>query len=160
VRTRRAESCDDVLTESLDRALADLKKRYGNDLHKWSWGNAHPAEHRHRPFSRSRWLARFFDIRVPTPGDAYTVNAGRSDLNDEAAPYASHHAASYRAIYDLADPEASLFIQSTGQSGNPLSPHYRAFAEPWARGEYVRMITDRKRLEAEGAQRLVLTPRR
>jgi len=66
----------------------------------------------------------------------------------------------YRAIYDLADPEASLFIQSAGQSGNPLSPHYRAFAEPWARGEYVRMTTDRKRLEAEGAQRLVLVPRK
>jgi penicillin G amidase len=160
VRTRRVESCEEILTESLDHALEDLKKRYGKDMQKWTWGEAHPAEHRHRPFSRNRWLARFFDIRVPTPGDAYSINAGRSDFNDEAAPYASHHAASYRAIYDLADPEASLFIQSAGQSGNPLSPHYRAFAEPWARGEYVRMTTDRKRLEAEGAQRLVLVPRR
>ena len=160
VRTRRVESCEEILTESLERALQDLKKRYGKDMQKWTWGEAHPAEHRHRPFSRNRWLARFFDIRVPTPGDAYSINAGRSDFNDEAAPYASHHAASYRAIYDLADPEASLFIQSAGQSGNPLSPHYRAFAEPWARGEYVRMTTDRKRLEAEGAQRLVLVPRK
>ena len=49
------------------------------------------------------------------------------------------------AIYDLADPQGSLFIHSGGQSGNLLSPHYRAFAEPWARGEYVRMVTDRER---------------
>lgn len=55
----------------------------------------------------------------------------RGDFADEAAPFASRHAASYRA-----------------------------FSEPWARGEYVPMVTDRRRLEAEGAQRLVLTPRR
>jgi len=38
------------------------------------------------------------------------------------------------------------------------SPHYRAFTEPWARGEYIPMVTDRYRLEAEGAKRLVLVP--
>jgi penicillin amidase len=152
------KSCGPLLAESLDKALLDLKKRYGPDMQAWTWGEAHPAKHRHRPFSGNAWLAGFFEIAVPSAGDAYTVNAGRSDFADEATPYASRHAASYRGIYDLAEPQASLFIQSGGQSGNPLSPHYRAFAEPWARGEYVPMITERYRLEAEGAKRLVLTP--
>jgi len=129
-------------------------------MQAWTWGEAHPAQHRHRPCSRQPWLAQFFDIDVPTGGDAYTIDAGRSDFSDEAAPYASRHGPGYRAIYDLANPEASLFIQSTGQSGNPLSPHYRSFADAWARGEYIRMVTDRERLEAEGAQRLVLAPRK
>ncbi len=160
VRTARQESCDELLGESLEKALTDLRKRFGVDMQFWKWGEAHAAQHRHRPFSRRAWLARFFDISVPTPGDAYTINAGRSEFNDEAAPYASRHAASYRAIYDLANPDASLFIHSGGQSGNPLSPHYRSFTEAWARGEYIRMVTDRERLEAEGAQRLVLTPRK
>jgi penicillin amidase len=151
-------SCEPLLAESLEKALLDLKKRYGPDIRRWTWGEAHPAKHRHRPFSSVPWLAPFFEIAVPSAGDAYTVNVGRSDFADEAAPYASRHAASYRAIYDLADPQGSLFIHSGGQSGNPLSPHYRAFAEPWARGEYVPMVTDRYRLEAEGAKRLVLTP--
>jgi penicillin amidase len=159
VRTSRVESCDELLSESLDRALRDLRRRFGDDVRAWQWGRAHAAQHRHRPFSRNSWLARFFDIDVPSPGDAYSLNVGRSDFNDETAPYANRHAAGYRAIYDLADPEGSLFIQSGGQSGNPLSPHYRAFAEPWARGEYIPMRTDRRTLEANGVQRLVLKPR-
>ena len=152
------DSCAPLLTQSLESALRDLKERYGPEMQAWTWGEAHPARHRHRPFSANAWLARFFDISVPSPGDAYTVNVGRMDFADEATPYASRHAASYRGIYDLADPQASLFIQSGGQSGNPLSWHYRAFADAWARGEYVPMVTDRSRLEAEGAKRLVLLP--
>ena len=66
----------------------------------------------------------------------------------------------WRAIADLTDPQASVFIYPGGQSGNPLSPHYRDFTAAWARGEYVPMITNRRRLEADGVQRLVLTPRK
>jgi penicillin amidase len=160
VRTPRVETCEEILSESLDRALRDLRRRFGEDPKVWRWGAAHPAQHRHRPFSRSAVLAPLFDIAVPSPGDAYSINVGRSDFGDDAAPYASRHAAGYRAIYDLADPQASLYIHSGGQSGNPLSPHYRSFAEPWARGEYIRMVTERKQLEANGVRRLVLTPRK
>jgi penicillin amidase len=39
-----------------------------------------------------------------------------------------------------------------------MSPHYRSLAPLWARGDYVPMITERARLEAAGAQRLVLKP--
>jgi acyl-homoserine lactone acylase PvdQ len=46
-----------------------------------------------------------------------------------------------------------------GQSGNPLSRHYRDLSQLWARGEYVPMLTERKRVEALGARRLLLTPR-
>jgi penicillin amidase len=158
VRTRRTETCDELLSDSLDKALADLKRRYGEDPRSWTWGEAHPAWHRHRPLSRHAAFSRLFDISVPSAGDAYSVNVGRPDFGDEAAPYASRHAGSYRAIYDLANPQASLFIQSGGQSGNPLSPHYRAFAAPWARGEYIRALTDRALIEKRAVQRLVLAP--
>ena len=160
VRTKRVETCAEILSESLETALADLRRRYGNDPTRWMWGDAHPAHHAHRPFSRVRWLARFFDIRVPSAGDAYTVNVGRSDFENGAEPFASRHAASLRAIYDFADLQASVFIHSGGQSGNPLSSHYRDFAAPWSRGEYIPMVTDRRRLEAGEIQRLLLAPRR
>jgi penicillin amidase len=159
VRTPRAETCAELLSTSLERALADLKARYGADLSKWRWGDAHQAHHQHRPFSRVKWLAWLFDIRVPTPGGAYTVNVGRSDFDNAAAPYENRHAPSLRAIYDLADPERSLFIHSGGQSGNPLSSQYRAFTDAWAHGQYIPMLTGRARIEAEGAERLVLAPR-
>jgi penicillin amidase len=157
VRTAAVESCEQLLADTHERAVADVKKRYGDN---GKWGEAHVARHRHRPFARDPWLARVFDIRVPSAGDAYTVNAGAMDFGDEAEPYANRHAPSLRAIADLADPQASLFIHSGGQSGNPLSAHYRNFSAAWARGEYVPMLTDRRRLEAAGVQRLVLTPRK
>jgi penicillin amidase len=81
------------------------------------------------------------------------------DWSDEAEPFSNRHASSLRAIYDLADPQASLFIMPGGQSGNPLSAHYQDFTLPWARGEYLPMITERKRLESLGVERLVLKPR-
>jgi len=153
VRTPVAETCGELLAASLERALTDVQRYAGAP-----WGTAHQAEARHRPLTRS-WLRRFFDIRVPTGGDSYTLNVGRMDWADPAEPFANRHAASLRAIYDLADPEASVFIHPTGQSGNPLSAHYRDLTPLWARGEYVPMAMDRARLEAAGVQRLVLQPK-
>jgi penicillin amidase len=158
VRTKRVESCGEILSASLEAALSDLRRRYGADPARWKWGEAHPGLQAHRPFSAVPWLARFFDFSVPSAGDAYTINAGRSDFGNPAEPFANRHAASLRAIYDLADPQASLFIHSGGQSGNPLSPQYRAFTAAWARGEYIPMLTERQRLEKAGVQRLVLAP--
>jgi penicillin amidase len=135
VRTKAAEHCDELLAATLDAALADLRKRYGEDMAAWHWGAAHYARHEHRPFGRVAWLAPFFDINVPTPGDVYTVNVGRNNFNDEAQPFANRHAASLRAIYDLSDLEKSLYIHPGGLSGNLLSPHYEAFTEAWAKGE-------------------------
>jgi penicillin amidase len=160
VRTPATETCDEILARSLDAALADLRKRYGSDMMAWRWGAAHVALHEHRPFGRVPWLARWFDISVPSPGGPYTVDVGRSNFFDDARPFANRHAPSLRAIYDLADPEASLYIHSGGQSGNPLSRDYRAFSAAWARGEYIRMTAERTRLEAAGVRRLTLQPRK
>jgi len=158
VRTPAVETCEELLAQSLEAALAELRKRHGADPAAWRWGEAHAARHEHRPFGRQPLLARLFDISVPSPGDAYTVNVGRSNLNDEAQPFANRHAASLRAIYDLADLEKSLYIHSGGQSGNILSDHYRAFSEAWAKNEYIPMRADRKTLEAEPHELLRLVP--
>ena len=156
VNTPRLETCDEILSTSLEKALDDLRKRYGKDANAWKWGKAHEARLRHRPFSRSDWLRRYFDITAPSPGDGYTINRGDMDFSDEPEPFANRHASSLRAIYDLADPDASRFIMPGGQSGNLLSTHHHDLMPLWARGEYVPMTTDRAKLE--GAQRLVLKP--
>jgi penicillin amidase len=158
VRTPAVETCEEALALSLDAALADLAKRYGDDVLSWRWGEAHAARHEHRPFSRQPLLARLFDISVPSPGDPYTVNVGRNNMNDEARPFANRHAASLRAIYDLSDLEKSLYIHSGGQSGNLLSEHYKAFSEAWAKNEYIPMRARRETLEKEPHELLRLLP--
>ena len=158
VRTPAQETCEEQLSQSLEAALADLEKRYGPDMAQWRWDTAHVARHEHRPFGRVPLLARFFDIRVPTPGDTFTVDVGRNNMFDDAEPFANRHAPSLRAIYDLSNLENSLYIHSGGQSGNLLSDHYRAFTEAWAKNEYIPMRMDRATLDKEAHRTLKLLP--
>jgi penicillin G amidase len=57
-------------------------------------------------------------------------------------PYENVNGAGYRGVYDLADPDSSVFILSTGQSGHPLSRHYDDLGVLWRRGEYIPMSLD------------------
>jgi penicillin amidase len=95
---------------------------------------------------------------VPSPGGNYTLNRGKAEFGEEP-PFANKHAASLRAVYDLADLDRSLFIHTTGQSGNPLSPFYRSFAERWSKGEYIEIPTKRETLAKVKLGTWTLTPR-
>ena len=159
VTTSAKETCAELLPQALELALADLKRRYGADRSKWRWGEAHFAHSEHRPFGKQAQLARLFDITVPTPGDTFTVNVGRNLLSNDAAPFANRHAASLRAIYDLADLDKSVYMHSTGQSGNLLSPLYDNFAARWAKVEYIPMSMKRGDAEAGALGTLSLQPR-
>ncbi|MGE5622745.1 MAG: penicillin acylase family protein, partial [Bacillota bacterium] len=154
----RTQGCEDALAASLETALDDLERRYGNDMAAWRWGEAHEARSEHRPFAKVGLLARFFDIRVATPGDSFTVNVGRYSLRDEKEPFVNRHAASLRALYDLSNLENSRFMHSTGQSGNVLSPLYRNFAQRWAEVGYVPMKTAREEVEKGRLGLLTLAP--
>jgi penicillin amidase len=79
---------------------------------------------------------------------------------DGPNPYLNVHAAAYRGVYDFADPDSSVFIIATGQSGHPLSPHYDDLGELWRRGEYIPMSLDPAlaRAAAVGITRLVPEP--
>ena len=124
--------CSELGTIALDRALDRLAARYGDDPQRWRWGEAHPALSAHKPFGNVQLLSRLFDVRVPTGGDAWTVNVGQYWLNDRREPFANRHAASLRAIYDLADLEKSRFIYQTGQSGLVFSSRDRNMRDEWA----------------------------
>ncbi len=152
------QTCVDLLSSSLDAALDDLGKRYGKDMAGWRWGDAHFALSEHRPFGKVAPLAKGFNIRIPTPGDTYTINVGRYNLSDEAHPFANRHAASLRALYDLSNLENSRFIHSTGQSGNVFSPLYSNYSQRWANVAYLPMQTDRQVVEKNGLGTLTLKP--
>lgn len=154
----RTQSCADVMSVSLETALADLERRYGKKMAAWRWGEAHMAHSEHRPFGKVAALAPFFDIRIPTPGDTFTVNVGRHNLRDETAPFENRHAASLRALYDLSNLENSRFMHSTGQSGNVLSPLYRNYSQRWAQVEYIPMKTRRATIEKNSMGMLTLVP--
>lgn len=129
-------SCAGQSSAALSRALSKLEKDYGAELSQWTWGRAHNALSAHKPFGNVPLLAKFFDVRVPTGGDTFSVNVGQYWANDDKLPFANRHAASMRTLFDLADLEKSQFIYQTGQSGLVFSSRYRDMREAWARVEY------------------------
>ncbi len=131
-----AGGCMAASGAALDRALDRIQVMQGADVSAWRWGTAHPAISVHRPFSNVGALAPMFEVRRETGGDPFTLNVGQYHLDKADAPFANRHAASLRAIYDLDDPENSLFIYQTGQSGNPLSGRYRDMSGTWAAVNY------------------------
>jgi penicillin amidase len=68
------------------------------------------------------------------------------------------HGGGYRGVYDFADPESSVFIIATGQSGHPLSRHYDDLSELWRRGEYLPMTLDPQLARAGAVGITLLTP--
>jgi penicillin G amidase len=138
--TPQAETCAQRSDTAFTLALEELHAKLGKDVASWQWGKLHVARSEHRPFSRVRWLAPLFEVRVPTGGDTFAVNHSRVAYKADATTgerYLNEHAASLRALYDVGDPSKSRVMHSTGQSGLPWSPHYRDFALPWSRIETV-----------------------
>jgi penicillin G amidase len=142
VRTDPVETCAQLAATALDLALRDLAGRFGADPAVWRWGDAHPARMRHPVFAEQPLLDLLFSIEVPTGGDSVTVDVGHFDPRDELRPFASTHAPTYRAIYELTNLEDSRFVTATGQSGNPLSRHYRDLTRLWAAGRSVPIRRD------------------
>jgi penicillin amidase len=152
------QTCDDVLSNSLEIALDSLEKRFDKNMSKWRWGDAHIARSAHRPFSSVAPLAKLFDIRIPTPGDSFTIDVGHYNLRNKEDLFTNYEAPSLRALYDLSNLENSRFIHSTGQSGNVLSPLYRSYVRRWADVEYLPMITKREAVEKNKLGTLTLSP--
>ncbi|HKB52737.1 MAG TPA: penicillin acylase family protein, partial [Ramlibacter sp.] len=124
--------CAAQSSKALDRALDRIVAEQGSDVSAWRWGSAHAAISGHRPFSNVAALAPLFDVKVSVGGDPWTVNAGQYWANQPKLPFATRHAPSMRAIYDLADPQQSRFVYQTGQSGLVFSSRYRDMKDEWA----------------------------
>ncbi len=139
--TSRTEPCSEIIGKSLNVAMAELREKYGKNTNSWRWGKAHEMYGEHRPFSRVWPLSMLFTVTEPSGGGRYTLNRGATDFNDEKNPDRSVHGASYRAIYDFSDLDKSLYIHTTGQSGNPFSSLYGNMANRWAKAEYLQMST-------------------
>jgi penicillin amidase len=150
------ETCEDAARRSLDDALLQIGAGNGTTLESLRWGDVHEAAHDHPVLGTIPLLGWFVNIRQSTSGDDDTLMRGRT-RGAGPNPFLNVHAAAYRGVYDLADPDSSVFVVSTGQSGHPLSRHYDDLGELWRRGEYIPMSLDPAlaRAAAEGITRLV-----
>lgn len=157
VTTRMHEDCASRIRLALADALAELHEAYGGDMTRWRWGEAHHAVFTHLPFGDVPVLGDIFNREVQAGGGAFTIRRGDFRFSS-SRPYAAIHGAGYRAIYDLAHPDNSLYVITTGESGNVFSPYYNDQMHLWAHGDYFRIPTAQKDVEATAKYRLVLQP--
>ncbi len=157
IGTTAIETCQILAGTAFDTAATRLLDTYGNDPQKWRWGDAHEAVFAHPLFGEVPVLKNFFSVRVPVGGDGSTPNVAHYSY--KAGTFDAPWGPSMRAIYDLSDMNASLYMSAPGQSGQVLSKHYRDMADSWAKGEYMQIRDDwTPDAPPPGAQVLTLKP--
>ena len=160
IQSAPKETCTDMARLALDDALVWIGERYGTALESLRWGDAHQATHDHEVLGDVPLLRYFVNIRQSTSGGDNTLQRGLTK-GTGPDPFENVHGAGYRGVYDFADPDSSVFIISTGQSGHFLSRHYDDMAQLWRRGEYIPMSLDVElaKAAAVGITHLVPSPK-
>ncbi|MDG1129403.1 MAG: penicillin acylase family protein [Paracoccaceae bacterium] len=158
IQSAPVETCTDMARLALDDALVWIEERYGSQIEALRWGDAHQATHDHPALGEVPLLRYFVNIRQSTSGGDHTLLRGRT-LGKGDDPFLNVHGAGYRGVYDFADPDSSVFVTSTGQSGHFLSRHYDDLGELWRRGEYIPMSLDENLARAAAVGVTVLQPR-
>ncbi len=141
VQTSIKETCPEMARLALDDAIVELGAMFGPRLESWRWGDAHTAVHRHEVLGRTPVVGWLVNIEQSTSGGDATLMRG-SIRSSSPEPYENVHASALRTVIDFKDPDASVMILATGQSGHFLSPHYDDQAVLWRRGEYIPMSLD------------------
>jgi len=157
--TERIETCSDMAATALDEAVTELAQQSGRDVSGLRWGDAHQVRNEHRPLSNVALLRPWVELAGAVPGDTFTINVGQLSLAKDA-PYATRHAASLRAVYDLAPGGGGAWNFPTGQDGHPLSDHYGDLFAAWRRVELTPMQWQSQAQESHLGLLLQLVPKR
>ena len=155
VNSEEIETRDDIVLKSINDALGDIKEKLGGKAVNWTWGAIHKYKFEH-PLGRVRILNHIFNPKpIPAKGDRDTINNSSFSYEN---PFGVNRISSYRFITDLSDMNKAISMNSTGQSGDPLSKFYSDNIRKWACGEYKTLFFDRKSIERNSWKQLWLLP--
>ena len=125
--------CGVQLRAALEAAVIDLAQRFGPDPAAWRWGQPHQAVFANPFLTHLPLIGRWTTFRIASPGGDTTIDRGVPAYGS----FESMHGPEFRAVYDLADLDRSLFVVAPGQSGNPLSSHAADFLRRWRDGTMI-----------------------
>lgn len=153
-----AQRCAELADASLHDALKELDKWQGDES-RWQWGELHQATFQHLPFSDVNLLDRVFGRRIPSPGSENSVDVAASRYKPMKG-FEQTFGAVFRQVMSLAPGEGRhRYMNSTGQSGNPLSRHFDDMLEPFNRVEFFALRAPAAApAGAAGGDVLTLTP--
>jgi len=130
----QAETCPDIAAAALDDALGWIADELDGPLDELRWGDVHRVRMAHGLFGFVPGLGSLTAVGGETDGGDFTLNRGTPEGLEARRPLAHVHGAGMRMVVNLAEPARARFALATGQSGNPLSDHYRDRFEGWQDG--------------------------
>jgi penicillin amidase len=146
------KSRNTVVRQSLRQACAELAAELGASIESWRWGKIHQLQINHA-FGRSKLLRPLLGVGpFGASGDGTTINFG---FYRHSNPYAQTAGPSLRFTVELGTQPSSEFILPTGQSGHPLSQHYRDQTQTWRQGRGINLTFEQTR---NTGRHLILRP--
>jgi penicillin amidase len=152
------KTCDEIIMQAFGEALALLTERDGTDMKRWRWGHEHITQLKNKFFRHVPVLGGLTDLSIASSGDFYTLDRGGSFDPQPSHPFARTHGGGYRGLYDLADPEKSRFMITTGESGSIFSKHYGDLVPLWNDVKSFTLTGTAEEFSAHGLPKLVFKP--
>ncbi|WP_413999409.1 penicillin acylase family protein [Flavobacterium sp. W1B] len=157
VKTKnKKETRNEILSKSFKEAIASLEKQLGNSVPAWTWNKVHVVEYQH-PLGKVAALRKIFNVGpFEVSGSNEVINNQMFHYTDEAKHVVTG-GPSTRRVVDFSDIENSWGILPTGQSGNPLSAHFRDQAELYNAGKFRKMKMNKEEI-VKTSTKLVFVP--
>jgi len=157
------EGRDEIIRQALVAARLELTKELGKDPDDWQWGKLHQLTLRSAVLggdnlgglSGSVLRAIFNRGGLEMPGGSSIVDANGWNAG---VGYEVDWAPSMRMVVDLSDLDASTWVNQTGESGHPMSPHYSDQIDAWVEGRQYPWPFSRKAVQAAASDTLTLLP--
>ncbi|GGK81627.1 penicillin acylase family protein [Ornithinimicrobium pekingense] len=131
------ESRDEVIRTAMIQARNDLTSTLSKDPADWSWGQLHQVTLEHEVLSGDAVpdvvSGIFGQQPIPVGGGSALVNAFNWDAS--ADTFAVTAGPSMRMVVDLADLDASRWVNQTGTSGHPFHPNWKDQTQAWVDGQ-------------------------
>src|SRR3954469_7049565 len=148
---KKYKTYDELLVAALDRAVTGDAGSF--KIRSWTRAKEFPSHFEHPIFGRIPWLGAILPQSIAGPGvvsldgDQWTVKAN-----------GHFYGPSERITMNLADFDRSTMNIVTGQSGQPLGPHYLDHWSAWLNGTTFPWAYSDRAVEQAAAHRLTLTP--
>jgi acyl-homoserine-lactone acylase len=167
VATPERETKPQIVAAALADSIALLETRLGRNRGQWQWGRLHAYFWETDDSKVAKLLggwhkfayglvASFFNYGpVPAGGDHTTLNVATYTPGDN---FDAAEIPSMRMVVDFSQEEPMRALNSSGQSGNPASPHYVDGIRAWLAGRYQPFPFRDSEMAQRYRQTRILTP--
>jgi penicillin amidase len=150
------ETKEDIIHKSFIETLDFLKLRFGSETKNWRWADLHQLTLTHT-LSNHKNLNKIFNVGpFEQNGSNTSINSSYYDYNN---PFNQVFGTTSRFICDMANPDNSLSVVSSGACGDPFSKNYSNQTTLLINGDYIILHNQKEAIKFSGFKHLQLIPK-